>query len=145
LQAKAPEVLISQLQRGLLCAQKLQAAAQKRCVRQLEAAVAAWEVHAGISAGTAARAGNGSTLSQALKALQVAKERAILRRVRCVVTTKSTRSTTTGTTMKPKPQIKRGMTNNPTITNKYRNHKEQRADIATSPSLISTSKHKTEH
>jgi hypothetical protein len=30
----------------------------------------------------------------------------------CVVTTKSTRSTATGTTMKPKPQIKRGMTNN---------------------------------
>jgi hypothetical protein len=45
--------------------------------------------------------------------------------------------------MKPKPQIKRGMTNNRTITNKYRDHKEQRADIDTS--LISTSKHKTEH
>jgi hypothetical protein len=62
-----------------------------------------------------------------------------------VVTTKSTRSTTTGTTRKPKPQIKRGMTNNRTITKKYRKHKEQKADIATSPSLISTSKHKAKH
>jgi hypothetical protein len=55
-----------------------------------------------------------------------------------VVTTKSTRSTTKGTRMKPKPQIKRGMTNNRTITNKYKNHKEQKADKTTSPSLIST-------
>jgi hypothetical protein len=44
--------------------------------------------------------------------------------------------------MKPKPQIKRGMTNNRTITNKYRKHKELKADIATSPSQISLNNNK---
>jgi hypothetical protein len=56
----------------------------------------------------------------------------------CVVTTKSTRSTAKGTTMKPKPQIKRGMTTNRIINNKYRKHEEQKVDKTTSPSLIFT-------
>jgi hypothetical protein len=40
--------------------------------------------------------------------------------------------------MKPKPQIKRGITNNHIINNKYRKHEEQKVDKTTSPTLIFT-------
>jgi hypothetical protein len=42
-------------------------------------------------------------------------------------------------------KIRRGVTRNRNITNKNRKHKEQKADKTTSPSLISTNKHKTKH
>lgn len=83
MQAGTPPLAMLKLEHAIACATELRAAAAAKGVPRLRAALEAWERHAGIPAGFAARAAPGPDVTAALTAVREQMHARNVARSRC--------------------------------------------------------------